>query len=155
MGRTEHSCTSGSGQIDLFDRPPGSRERDGSRDRGVKRARPDATDPTAAGAEADRQQQVTRLLRALDLLAFAPLPDGVRSTTDAFYVFGWHERVEPDGERLGKRFRDLAMIFHPDTGVVPSAAHMAQLIDARDLLNRQFGKSRRSRLADILARSSG
>ena len=155
MGRTEHACTDRSGQIDLFDRPPGARERAGKRDRGAKRAGPDTTDPTAAEAEADRVQQMARLHRALDLLAFTPLPDGVRSTADAFYVFGWHERVEPDGERLGKRFRDLAMIFHPDTGVLPSAAHMAQLIDARDLLVRQFGKSRRSRLADILARSSG
>ena len=113
--------------------------------------------PKPAAPASDAQPQaadgaaVETLRSALETLAFQPLPDGVRSPRDALYVLGWHEGVDLEAEGLARRFRSLALIFHPDTGMVPSGPRMAQLVEARNLLSKQIQRRRRLRLADLLA----
>ncbi|MCA8909600.1 MAG: hypothetical protein KDA49_15680 [Rhodospirillaceae bacterium] len=104
---------------------------------------------------ADPAPDLAGLRAALETLAFQPLADGVRTAAEALYVLGWHDGMELDGEALGRRFRALALVYHPDTGAAPSGARMAQLVEARNLLTRQMGRRRRLRFADILARGEG
>ncbi|MCB9957323.1 MAG: hypothetical protein H6843_01785 [Rhodospirillaceae bacterium] len=99
--------------------------------------------------------EVAGLRAALETLAFAPLENGVRSAAEALYVLGWHGGMDLDADALGRRFRALALVYHPDTGAAPSGPRMAQLVEARNLLARQIGRRRRLRFADMLARGEG
>ena len=83
-----------------------------------------------------------RVVTALQALAFTPLPNGVRTLRDALYVLGLPDRSGLTMAALNQRFRQLAPIYHQDTGLVPCADRMVQLIDARDLLARHLGRSR-------------
>ncbi|WP_366653947.1 J domain-containing protein [Fodinicurvata sp. EGI_FJ10296] len=98
----------------------------------------DTTDPVRDRArgrsEIDDAREHAEEMRALvSLMTFDPLPDGVRTVSDARYVLGL-----PPGMRLNRRivkarFRMLSQIYHPDkeTG---DTLRMTQLIDASRLM---------------------
>ena len=146
-------------QTDLFDRPGPANDAQtpNPAEAGRAAAPSDAVDPGGArvGPGAPhapfpaQDDDMAGLRAALERVAFAPLADGVRSVADGLYVLGLHSDFEVDRAAVTRRFRDLALVYHPDTGALPSAARMAQLVDARDLLIRHLGR-RRSRLVDLL-----
>jgi hypothetical protein len=73
------------------------------------------------------------LARAIDRLSFRPRP-GRLSLRDAAAMLGFASERDCDEQLVTRRFRELAPIFHPDTGILPCRERMAQLIDARNLL---------------------
>jgi hypothetical protein len=73
---------------------------------------------------------------ALERLAFQPLDGGVTDAREAARLFGFVNEWCFDEARVLKRFRELAPVYHPDTGVVACRERMAQLIEARNLLVR-------------------
>jgi hypothetical protein len=73
------------------------------------------------------------LARAIDRLSFRPRP-GRLSLRDAATMLGFASERECDEHLVTRRFRELAPIFHPDTGILPCRERMAQLIEARNLL---------------------
>ncbi len=73
------------------------------------------------------------LAKAIERLAFRP-KSGRLSLNDAAGMLGLLGDHGYDEQLVTKRFRELAPIFHPDTGVLPCRERMAQLIDARNLL---------------------
>lgn len=129
------------------------------RPRPVNTVRPAETPQAAPSPAPDRSGEaggeVAGLRAALETLAFVPLENGVRSAAEALYVLGWPDGMELDADALGRRFRALALVYHPDTGAAPSSPRMAQLVEARNLLARQIGRRRRLRFADMLARGEG
>ena len=99
-------------------------------------------DPVASAAGDLGEAALKRVVTALQALAFTPLPNGVRTLRDALYVLGLPDRSGLTMATLNQRFRQLAPIYHQDTGLVPCADRMVQLIDARDLLARHLSRSR-------------
>lgn len=87
-------------------------------------------------AQQAAQQAAERLKTALQVLAFRPLRDGVRTPRQASYVLGFLHEFGLDRTVVTSRFRALAPLFHPDTGVVPDGDRMRQLVEARNLLLR-------------------
>ena len=79
-------------------------------------------------------------LSMLKILAFQPLEEGVRTTRDALYVLGLSEHTPLDSATVGRRFRELAPVFHEDTGPLACSERMTQLVEARNLLQRQTGR---------------
>ena len=73
------------------------------------------------------------LANAVERLSFRPRP-GRLGLRDAALMLGFASENEFDEQLVTKRFRELAPIFHPDTGILPCRDRMAQLIDARNLL---------------------
>ena len=73
------------------------------------------------------------LANAVERLSFRPRP-GRLGLRDAALMLGFASEHEFDEQLVTKRFRELAPIFHPDTGILPCRDRMAQLIDARNLL---------------------
>ena len=76
------------------------------------------------------------LTGALARVSFQPLDGGVREVRDAAQIFGFANEWCFDEDRITRRFRELAPVYHPDTGVVADRDRMAQLIEARNLLIR-------------------
>lgn len=76
------------------------------------------------------------LTGALERVSFQPLDGGVREVRDAAQIFGFANEWCFDEDRVTRRFRELAPVYHPDTGVVADRERMAQLIEARNLLIR-------------------
>lgn len=76
----------------------------------------------------------TALKRALERLAFQPLQGGISDVREAARLFGFVNEWCFDEAALMKRFRELAPVYHPDTGIVACRERMAQLIEARNLL---------------------
>lgn len=76
------------------------------------------------------------LTNALERVSFQPLDGGVREVRDAAQVFGFANEWCFDEDRVRRRFRELAPVYHPDTGVVADRNRMTQLIEARNLLIR-------------------
>ncbi|SMH57830.1 J domain-containing protein [Azospirillum agricola] len=76
------------------------------------------------------------LAHALKRLSFQPLDGRVTELRDAVQMFGFVNEWCFDEEQVRRRFRELAPVYHPDTGVVACRERMAQLIDARNLLVR-------------------
>lgn len=74
------------------------------------------------------------LANALERVSFQPLKDGVLRVRDAAQVFGFANEWCFDEDRVVRRFRELAPVYHPDTGVVACRERMAQLIEARNVL---------------------
>lgn len=74
------------------------------------------------------------LLQVVGQLAFQPMPDGVRSVRQAAYVLGLQTGIRLDRVTVASRFRLLAPLFHPDTGVLPDPERLRLLVDARNLL---------------------
>ena len=73
------------------------------------------------------------LANAVERLSFRPRP-GRLGLRDAALMLGFASEHDFDEQLVTKRFRELAPIFHPDTGILPCRERMAQLIDARNLL---------------------
>jgi hypothetical protein len=76
------------------------------------------------------------LTGALERVSFQPLDGGLREVRDAAQIFGFANEWCFDEDRVTRRFRELAPVYHPDTGVVADRERMAQLIEARNLLIR-------------------
>lgn len=76
------------------------------------------------------------LAHALERVSFRPLDGQVTHVRDAAQLFGFVNEWCFDEDRVVKRFRELAPVYHPDTGVVACRERMAQLIEARNLLIR-------------------
>ena len=91
---------------------------------------------TVADAARERAAEMETLVR---LLAFDPLPQGVRSAADARYVLGFPPAAVLTRETVKARFRMLSQIFHPDkpTG---DTARMGQLIDAMRFLETRLAR---------------
>ena len=73
------------------------------------------------------------LANAVERLSFRPRP-GRLGLRDAALMLGFASEHDFDEQLVTKRFRELAPIFHPDTGILPCRERMAQLIDAHNLL---------------------
>ncbi|NYZ13489.1 hypothetical protein HL658_13090 [Azospirillum sp. RWY-5-1] len=99
---------------------------------------------TVPAAQADRlrnrvetlEYRAKSLANALERVSFRPLDGGVREVRDAAQIFGFGNEWCFDEDRVVRRFRELAPVYHPDTGVVACRERMAQLIEARNLLIR-------------------
>lgn len=76
------------------------------------------------------------LSNALERVSFQVLDGGIRDVRDAAQIFGFVNEWCFDEDRVTRRFRELAPVYHPDTGVVADRERMAQLIEARNLLVR-------------------
>ena len=76
-----------------------------------------------------------RLRTIVAVLAFEPLPEGVRSRGDALHVLGFPPSSDPDSRTLRAKFRMLATIHHPD-GNHGSHQRMSQLNQAMEFLRR-------------------
>jgi len=99
-------------------------------------APPPPPDPETTKAErrADAlAEENERLRTVVSVLAFDPLPGGVRSRTEALYVMGFPGDAEPSARAIRARFRMLATIHHPDSPY-GSNERMAQLNEAVSLL---------------------
>ncbi|HEY0832546.1 MAG TPA: hypothetical protein VGE72_01445 [Azospirillum sp.] len=76
------------------------------------------------------------LSNALERVSFQPLDGKLTQVRDAASLFGFVNEWCFDEDRVVRRFRELAPVYHPDTGVVGCRERMAQLIEARNLLIR-------------------
>lgn len=74
------------------------------------------------------------LAHALKRLSFQPLDGQITEVRDAALMFGFVSEWCFDEDLVRRRFRELAPVYHPDTGVVACRERMAQLIDARNIL---------------------
>jgi hypothetical protein len=83
----------------------------------------------------DARDELERLRAIVGVLAFEPLPDGVRSREEALHVLGFPPGTAPDSKMVRAKFRMLATIHHPDS---PHGSHqrMSQLNAAMELLRR-------------------
>ena len=77
--------------------------------------------------------EMARLKAMIATLAFEPLPDGVETRAEALHVLGFPPGRTPGRELLRQRFRTLAAIHHPDSGI-GDHQRMSQLNAAMDLL---------------------
>ncbi|CAO3379088.1 hypothetical protein [Azospirillum argentinense] len=78
--------------------------------------------------------RLEQLTAALETLAFRPLRQPIRKPWQATYVLGFTHEWGLDTQTVNTRFRTLAPIFHPDTGLLSSAERMSQLLEARNFL---------------------
>lgn len=96
-------------------------------------------EPAPAPEDAKRlreaREELERLQAIVSVLAFDPLPDGVRTRDEALHVLGFPPGRVPDLASLRARFRMLATIHHPDAGY-GDHRRMAQLNAAMDILRR-------------------
>ncbi len=74
------------------------------------------------------------LANALERVSFQPLEGELTHVRDAASLFGFVNEWCFDEDRVVRRFRELAPVYHPDTGMVGCRQRMAQLIEARNLL---------------------
>ena len=102
--------------------------------------RPVPREANQMSAAAPTSTSPTVPLSMLKILAFQPLEDGVRTTRDALYVMGLSEHTPLEANAVSRRFRELAPIYHQDTGPLASSERMTQLVEARDILQRQTGR---------------
>jgi hypothetical protein len=102
--------------------------------RGAREAwTPDKKDRRETKTQDD--EELTRLRAIVSVLAFEPLPGGVKTEAEALHVLGIAPGRGPGiGERRA-RFRMLAAIHHPDSGY-GSHERMSQLNSAMDILGR-------------------
>lgn len=77
---------------------------------------------------------------ALDRLAFPTPTDGSgrMDVREAAMLFGFPGERCFDESMVRRRFRELAPVYHPDTGLVGCRKRMAALIEARDVLVRSL-----------------
>nr|WP_255636403.1 hypothetical protein [Azospirillum sp. 412522] len=82
--------------------------------------------------------RLEQLTAALETLAFRPLQQPIRKPWQATYVLGFTHEWGLEPQTVNSRFRTLAPIFHPDTGLLSSAERMSQLLEARNFLLRHL-----------------
>lgn len=80
----------------------------------VQRPEPPPPPPVVIEKEPDADE-LDRLRAIISTLAFEPLPDGVRTRTDALHVLGFSPGTKPDSRMVRAKFRLLATIHHPDS----------------------------------------
>jgi hypothetical protein len=80
-------------------------------------------------------EEVERLRAIVSVLAFDPLPEGIRSRGDALHVLGFPPSSDPDTRTVRAKFRMLATIHHPDSNY-GSHQRMSQLNQAMEFLRR-------------------
>jgi hypothetical protein len=91
------------------------------------------------GKEIEELRANVEILRdGIKKLMFNPVTGGVRRSGDAARILGLTLDSKLDEMAINRRFRELAPLYHPDTGVVGGSVHMAQLIDARRVLLRHL-----------------
>ncbi len=81
------------------------------------------------------REEMERLRAIVAVLAFDPLPEGVRNREEALHVLGFPPAGWPDQKMIRAKFRMLATIHHPDS---PHGSHerMAQINAAMEILRR-------------------
>ena len=85
-----------------------------------------------------RARDVEAELRAIvDLLAFDPLPNGVRNAKEARYILGLPPEGRLDRQHVKARFRQLSQVFHPDKAT-GDTDRMGQLLDASRFLENRL-----------------
>ena len=94
---------------------------------------PDKKDRRKTKPEDD--EELARLRAIVSVLAFEPLPGGVKTEEEALHVLGLSPGRVPGIGKLRARFRMLAAIHHPDSGY-GSHERMSQLNSAMDILGR-------------------
>jgi hypothetical protein len=97
------------------------------------RAELDREKAEMARESADIREEVDRLRAMVGVLMTDPLPGGVNSRGEALFVMGFPPGTWPDGRELKSRFRMLATIHHPDSGM-GSHDRMSQLNQAMEYL---------------------
>ncbi|MDR3440459.1 J domain-containing protein [Telmatospirillum sp.] len=80
-------------------------------------------------------EELDRLRTIVSVLAFDPLPDGIRNRGDALHVLGFPPSSDPDSRTVRAKFRMLATIHHPDSHY-GSHQRMSQLNQAMEFLRR-------------------
>jgi len=93
----------------------------------IKPAVPPVLEPEPEADELDRLRAI------ISALAFQPLPDGVRTRSDALHVLGFTPTAKPDSRTVRAKFRLLATIHHPDSDH-GDHQRMSQLNQAMTLL---------------------
>lgn len=96
-----------------------------------------AAEATAAAAAAQQEAlQAARdaAMAALERLAFKPLDGGIRTPAQAARILGFLSEFGCTPDQVTRRFRELAPVFHPDTGLLACPDRMRQLIEARRML---------------------
>ena len=103
----------------------------------VKQSVPEPVPTPIIEAEPEADE-LDRLRAIISTLAFEPLPDGVRSRTDALHVLGFRPDAKPDSRMVRAKFRLLATIHHPDSDH-GDHQRMSQLNQAMALLRHGEG----------------
>jgi hypothetical protein len=80
-------------------------------------------------------EEVERLRAIINVLAFEPLTDGVRTREEALHILGFPPTARPDERTVRAKFRMLATIHHPDSNH-GNHQRMSQLNAAVDILKR-------------------
>jgi hypothetical protein len=78
-------------------------------------------------------EELERMKAVISVLAFEPLPEGVRTRAEALHVLGFPPGLVPDRRSVRARFRMLATIHHPDSHY-GSHHRMSQLNQAMEVL---------------------
>jgi hypothetical protein len=79
------------------------------------------------------RMDLDKLKSMISVLAFDPLARDIETRADALYVLGYHAMARPTGKALSGRFRQLATLYHPDSGY-GSHERMSQLNSAMEYL---------------------
>ena len=94
--------------------------------------------PTTGDRLKAAEDEVSRLHAIVEALAFTPLPDGVKSHSDALHVLGFSHDYVPEHTVIRARYRMLASIHHPDSGF-GDHRRMSQLNEAMNRLRSSVG----------------
>ena len=79
------------------------------------------------------QQELDRLHKYVDALAFEPLREGVNNRDDALHVMGFAPDARPNWREVRSKYRVLASIHHPDSNF-GDHKRMTQLNAAMEIL---------------------
>lgn len=79
------------------------------------------------------KKDISRLKELVETLSFEPIYGGVEHREDALYILGFPPESLPDEQRVKRRFRTLAGIYHPD-GMYGDHIRMIQLNSAFEVL---------------------
>lgn len=91
--------------------------------------------PTRDQETARLRDTVDRMRTMIETLSFEKMPHGVRTRDEALYILGFPPWVAPTPETVRARFRLLATIHHPDSGVGDNE-RMALINQAMSFLRR-------------------